>query len=78
MPLLDVRNLSVSFDTAAGPFFAVQGVDLSVDAGEVLAIVGEFGLGQVGGDAGGDGPAAADRHGHRRRACASRAGTCWR
>ncbi len=46
MPLLDVRNLSVSFDTAAGQFFAVQGVDLSVDSGEVLAIVGESGSGK--------------------------------
>jgi dipeptide transport system ATP-binding protein len=45
MPLLNVRNLSVSFDTAAGEFFAVRGVDLSVDTGEVLAIVGESGSG---------------------------------
>ena len=40
MALLEVRNLSVSFDTAAGKFFAVKGIDLSVDTGEVLAIVG--------------------------------------
>ena len=46
MPLLDVRNLSVAFDTAAGDFFAVRGIDLSVDAGEVLAIVGESGSGK--------------------------------
>ena len=60
MALLEVRNLSVSFDTAAGRFYAVQGVDLGVDSGEVLAIVGEFGLGQVGRHAGGDGAVAAD------------------
>jgi dipeptide transport system ATP-binding protein len=46
VPLLEVRNLSVSFDTAAGRFFAVQGVDLAVDSGEVLAIVGESGSGK--------------------------------
>ncbi|TIX75016.1 MAG: nickel import ATP-binding protein NikD, partial [Mesorhizobium sp.] len=29
MPLLEIKNLTVSFDTAAGPFMAVQGIDLS-------------------------------------------------
>ncbi|MBP7240512.1 ABC transporter ATP-binding protein [Amaricoccus sp.] len=46
MPLLEVRNLTVSFPTAAGRFDAVQGLDVSVDAGEVLAIVGESGSGK--------------------------------
>ncbi|MBP7000287.1 ABC transporter ATP-binding protein [Amaricoccus sp.] len=46
MPLLEVRNLTVSFPTAAGRFHAVQGLDVSVDAGEVLAIVGESGSGK--------------------------------
>jgi dipeptide transport system ATP-binding protein len=46
MPLLEIRNLSVTFATAAGPFKAVDGVELEVDAGEVVAIVGESGSGK--------------------------------
>ncbi|MER8544244.1 ABC transporter ATP-binding protein [Mesorhizobium sp. M0684] len=46
MPLLEIQNLTVSFDTAAGPFMAVQGIDLSVEPREVLAIVGESGSGK--------------------------------
>jgi len=46
MPLLDVKNLTVAFDTSVGTFHAVRGIDLSVDAREVLAIVGESGSGK--------------------------------
>jgi dipeptide transport system ATP-binding protein len=46
MPLLEIRNLSVTFATAAGAFKAVDGIDLDVDAGEVVAIVGESGSGK--------------------------------
>jgi len=46
MALLEIKNLTVSFDTSTGPFKAVDGIDISVDKGEVLAIVGESGSGK--------------------------------
>ena len=44
--LLEVKNLSVCFDTAAGEVQAVRDVSFSLAAGEVLAIVGESGCGK--------------------------------
>ena len=46
MHLLDIRDLRVEFATARGRFRAVDGVDVSVDPGEVLCIVGESGSGK--------------------------------
>ena len=46
MALLEIENLVVEFETASGPFRAVDGVSLSVDRREVLAIVGESGSGK--------------------------------
>ncbi len=45
-PLLDVRDLVVSFRSDAGSFRAVDGVDLQVQRGETLALVGESGCGK--------------------------------
>ena len=46
MALLEVRDLRVSFETPDGTVNAVNGVDLSVEAGRSLAVVGESGSGK--------------------------------
>ena len=46
MPILEIRNLSVSFATRHGAFRAANGFDLTLERNEVLAIVGESGSGK--------------------------------
>lgn len=46
MTLLETRAVSVTFPTARGPLQAVVGVDLSIEAGETVALVGESGCGK--------------------------------
>jgi oligopeptide/dipeptide ABC transporter ATP-binding protein len=45
-PLLDVRGLRTSFHTRDGVVRAVTGVDLHVNRGEILGLVGESGCGK--------------------------------
>ncbi len=46
MPLLEIEGLTVAFGSVARPFLAVDGVDLTVDAGEIVGCVGESGSGK--------------------------------
>ncbi|HEY8996239.1 MAG TPA: ABC transporter ATP-binding protein [Lacunisphaera sp.] len=46
MPLLDVRNFSVSFHTRSGVYRAVNDVSFALEKGEILGIVGESGSGK--------------------------------
>ncbi|GAA0931912.1 ABC transporter ATP-binding protein [Pseudonocardia zijingensis] len=46
MSLLQIQDLSVEFRLGTGTVHAVRGVDLHVDAGEILAVVGESGSGK--------------------------------
>ena len=46
-PVLQLKNLSVSFDTPYGEVEAVRDVSLSLNRGEILAVVGESGCGKT-------------------------------
>jgi len=46
MDLLEIKNLSVSFNTYLGKVHAVRGISFSIKKGETVAIVGESGCGK--------------------------------
>src|SRR5690242_1785469 len=45
--LLDIQGLKTHFDTDDGVVRAVDGVDLTIDRGETLGVVGESGCGKT-------------------------------
>src|SRR5947208_11468168 len=46
MPLLEIENLSVAFPSQSGMVCAVDGINITLEKGEVLGIVGESGSGK--------------------------------
>ena len=47
MPLLEIRNLKMDFGTGADALRAVDGVSLTIGAGETVCLVGESGCGKT-------------------------------
>ncbi len=46
MALLEIRNLAVEFQTASGLFRAVDGINITLEEGDLLGVVGESGSGK--------------------------------
>jgi oligopeptide transport system ATP-binding protein len=44
--VMEIRGLSITFNTMAGDVHAIRGVDIDLNRGETLAIVGESGSGK--------------------------------
>ena len=43
---IEIKNLTVSFDTPKGNYVAVKEIDLSVKKGEIVALIGHSGCGK--------------------------------
>jgi ABC-type glutathione transport system ATPase component len=46
-PILDVKNLTVTYLTERGPVYTVRNVSLQIAAGEIYGLVGESGSGKT-------------------------------
>ena len=46
-PVLDVRNLTITYDTEKGPLHTVRDVSMQIAAGEIYGLVGESGSGKT-------------------------------
>ena len=44
--MIDLRNVTKAYVTAAGPFWALKGIDLQVERGEFVSVVGKSGSGK--------------------------------
>jgi peptide/nickel transport system ATP-binding protein len=47
MSLLEIKNLAIEFKTEMGTVHAVNGIDISIDEGKTLGLVGETGAGKT-------------------------------
>ena len=45
--LIELKNVSKAYDTPAGPFFALKNINLQVDNGEFVAVIGKSGSGKT-------------------------------
>ena len=46
MPILEIKNLHISIKTQQGRLHAVRGVDMALNPGEIVGILGESGAGK--------------------------------
>jgi putative ABC transport system ATP-binding protein len=44
--MIDLQGVTKAYETAAGPFWALKGIDLQLQAGEFVAVVGKSGSGK--------------------------------